>query len=395
MTPKLEKIILVFIKTAFSRKQRSTFSQKLQDHPYRMNMLHMSSFIGIPSVVRAVLEMPMIHIDDKDILGRTALMWALALGKGSVSMRLLEEGAQIQHRDRRQRSTLMYASAVRDEALLAMLLQKVPEAEFDIGFLCSCAKANNVYVFNQIISSANINLDQFDENGRAPIHEAVIGNSETVVNSLIEHGTNISLPDREGHLPLILAAKGQSSDMISILIRAGASPDFPGPNGQSPLHIAAANVKAGLKMMQILIRANANTLSEDRNGLVPLQTFLRDCRDRNWSEKEALGRVKLLSEDPKTISHQSSDGANALHDAAQGPNFAVLKYLVSRASPSTINTQRIGGQTPILMLYMHTESSHSIFWSSSPILTCWQSDMTRRRFSIVRPGLIRLPLPKN
>lgn len=347
MNPKLEKRILVFIKTAFSRKRRSTFSQKFQDHPFRMNMLHMSSFIGLPSVVKEVLEMPMIHVDDKDILGRTALMWALGLGKESFAMRLLEEGAQVQDRDRRQRSTLMYASAVRDEGLLANLLQRVPEIEIDAGFLSSCAIANNAYVMNQMISSVKINLDQFDENGRAPIHEAVINNSEAAVLSLIEHQAQVSLLDRDGHTPLMFAVEGQNSNMVSILIRAGASPDPRNAKGESPLHIAAKNAKAGLKMIQILLRANANTLSEDRDGLVPLQSLLRVCGDYNWSEKETLARVKLLSENPKTISHLSREEANALHEAAQCRNLSVLKYLVSRTSPSTVNTQRVSGQTPI------------------------------------------------
>lgn len=347
LNPKLEKRILVFITTAFSRKRRSTFSQKFQDHPFRMNMLHMSSFIGLPSVVQEVLEMPMIHVDDKDILGRTALMWALGLGKESFAMKLLEEGAQVQDRDRRQRSTLMYASAVRDEALLAKLLQNFPKIEIDAGFLSSCAMANNAYIMNQMIPSVNIDLDQFDENGRAPIHQAVISNSEAAVHSLIEHQARISLLDRDGHSPLMFAVEGQNSNLVSILIQADASPHPRSPNGESPLHIAARNAKAGLKMIQILLRANANILAEDRDGLVPLQSLLRVCRDQNWSEKETLARVKFLSEDPKTISHRSGDGANALHDAALYPNILVLKYLVSRASSSTVNTQRVSGQTPI------------------------------------------------
>lgn len=347
INPQIEKRILVFIKTAFSRKRRSTFSQKFQDHPFRMNMLHMSSFIGLPSVIKEVLEMPMIHVDDKDILGRTALMWALGLGKETFAMKLLEEGAQVQDRDRRQRSTLMYASAVKDEVLLSKLLQRVPKIEIDAGFLSSCAMANNAYVMDQMLPSANIDLDQFDENGRAPIHEAVISNSEAAVHSLIEHRAKISLLDRDGYTPLMHAAEGQNSNLVSILIRAGASPDPRNPDGETPLHMAAQNAKAGLGMIQILLRANANILSEDEDGLVPLQSLLRVCRDQNWSEKETLARVKLLSEDPKTISHQSREGANALHDAAQFSNLLVLKYLVSRASSSTVNTQRVSGQTPI------------------------------------------------
>ena len=262
-------------------------------------------------------------------------------------MRLLEEGARVQDCDRRQRSTLMYASAVRDEVLLAKLLQRVSKIEVDVGFLSSCAMANNAYVMDQIIPSVTIALDQFDENGRAPIHEAVISNSEAAVHSLIKHRAKISLLDRDGYTPLMYAVEGQNSNMVSILIRAGASPDPRNPKGESPLHIAAKNAKAGLKVIQTLLKANANILSEDGDGLVPLQSLLGICRDQNWSEKETLARVKLLSEDPKTISHRSRKGANALHNAAQCPNLLVLKYLVSRASSSTVNTQRVSGQTPI------------------------------------------------
>ena len=312
-----------------------------------MNMLHMSSFIGLPSVVKEVLEMPMIHVDDKDILGRTALMWALGMGNESCAMRLLEEGAQVQVCDRRQRSTLMYTSAVRDEALLAKLLQKVPKIEIDADLLSSCARTNNVYLINQIIPSINTNLNQFNENRRAPIHKAVISNSKAAVRSLIKHRAQISLPNRYGHSPLMFAVEGRNSDMVSILIRAGANPDPRSSQGESPLHIAAKNEKVGLKMIHILLKANANMLSEDKNGLVPLQSHLRRCRWKKWSEKETLARVKLLSDDVKTVSHQSRDGANALHDAAKCHNISVLKYLLNRALPSIVNTQEFSGETPI------------------------------------------------
>ena len=60
-----------------------------------MNMLHMASSIGLPSTAEALLRMPMIHVDDRDILGRTALMWALGLGKENFAEKLLDEGAQV------------------------------------------------------------------------------------------------------------------------------------------------------------------------------------------------------------------------------------------------------------------------------------------------------------
>lgn len=74
MTPEIEKTVLKFIKTTISRRRRSTFFNKLQDHPYGMNMLHMVSFIGISSALEKVLGMLMMHIDNRDALGRTTLI---------------------------------------------------------------------------------------------------------------------------------------------------------------------------------------------------------------------------------------------------------------------------------------------------------------------------------
>lgn len=209
ITCDLEKTVLNFINAAISRRRRCTFSGDLQHHPFRMNELHMASFIGIPSIVDEVLRIPGIYIDDRDILGRTALMWALGLGNETVAEKILEEGAQIQAYDRRQRSTLTYASAVKSEALLTRLLRKVSEKDIDASLLSSCAKANNVCLIDGVLSRVKINLDRIDENGRAPIHEAVASGSQAAVHSLIGHGAQVLVLDHDGRTPLIYAAQSR------------------------------------------------------------------------------------------------------------------------------------------------------------------------------------------
>ena len=352
VTPDIEKAVLKFVKAAIPRKRRSTFTSKSQDHPYCMNMLHMASFIGIPSTAEIVLRMPMIHVDDRDVLGRTALMWALGLAKETFAEKLLDEGAQVQAYDRRQRSTLMYASTTRNEALLTNLLQKIPDSDISTSLLLSCAKANNVFLLSRALSRANININHIDENGRTPIHEAVISGSEAVVYLLIQKSVQISVPDSGGRTPLMYAAGGQNGGIVKALIRAGAKPDTPSQNGESPLHIAARNAEGGPRILRLLLRPGSNILVEDQNGLVPLQTLLRICQDQSRSEKDIFACVKLLSENPNTVSHQSHDGANALHDAVKCPYISVLKYLIGRAPPHAINNQKKGGETPIFEAVM-------------------------------------------
>lgn len=353
VTPEIEKTVLKFIKTAISRRRRSTFSSKLQDHaygkdhPYGMKMLHMVSFIGISSALEGVLGMPMMHIDDRDALGRTALMWALGLGKGPVAKKLLDEGAQVQAYDRRHRSTLMYASVIKDETLLTKVLQKSPDSDISANFLSSCAKADNVFLLNEALSRANVDINQIDENGRTPIHEAVISASEAVVQSLTQNPINLSIPDSGGRTPLMHAAEGQNSAIVKALIRAGAKADFLSQNGESPLHIAAKNLEGGPRILRLLLRPGTNILVEDKNGLVPLQTLLRIYPDTWRPEKNLLACVKLLSENPDSVSHKSHDGANVLHDAVRCPYISVLRHLISRAPLNAINAQTINGRTPI------------------------------------------------
>ena len=343
----IEQVVFKFAQTAISRRRKSTISGKYQDHPYSMNMLHMASFIGMPSIIDKVLDMPMIHTDDKDVLGRTALMWALGLSREAVADRLLDAGTQLDVCDHRHRSTLMYATAIKNEAILSKLFEKAPKKDINASLLASCAKANNVFLLDKALSDVTVEISDIDENGRAPIHEAVINGSEAAVESLVRHRAKISAPDSNGRTPLLYASERQSIEIVEILIKAGANPDSPSHKSESPLHIAAKNVKAGLKMLKILLKANPNIFAEDEKGLVPIQSFLRSCKNQYRLEKEALAGVKLLSADPDILAHQSHDGANAIHEAVQYPHVSILKNLVSRASTSAINARKQGGETPI------------------------------------------------
>ena len=343
----IEKLVFKFTQIAISRRRKSTISGKSQDHPYSMNMLHMASFMGIPSIVDKVLEMPMIHIDDKDILGRTALMWALGLRREAIVDRLLDAEEQLENYDRRQRSTLTYATTLRNEALLAKLFQKTPKKDINASLLVSCAKANNSFLLDKVLSHTTVDINNIDENGRVPIHEAVINGSEAAVESLVRHRADISAPDFNGRTPLMHASERQNVEIVDILIKAGANPDSPSQNSESPLHIAAKNAKGGLKILKILLKADPNIFAEDEKGLLPIQSFLRSCRDQCRSEKEALAGVKLLSANADVLVHQSHDGANALHEAVLYPHVSILRYLVGQASATAINAQRKGGETPI------------------------------------------------
>ena len=351
LNPELDEVVLTLVKAANVRRRRSTFSSKLKDHQYSMDMLYIATFIGITSVVENMLDIPTTQIDGRDILGRTALMWALALGKESVAKTLLVRGAEVSAYDRRQSSTLTYTSTVKNEKLLMSLLQKCPKDMINARFFSSCAKASNVYLMNGAWFQRDFNLSDVNENGRAPLHEAVINGSEAAVNALIDHGAQVLIVGRNGYTPLAYAAKGQASSIAKALIQAGADPNSLNKRQETPLHLAVQySIYNCLKVIQILVKAGANVCAEDEDGLVPLQVLIRayhTSQGLHWTEKQILTCVKFVSADPISISHQDHDGANVLHDAVKCSYILILQYLISRAPPGTMNARKIHGQTPI------------------------------------------------
>ena len=264
----------------------------------------------------------------------------------------------------------MYAATIRNGTLLTNLIHKSSDSDISASLLFSCAQTNNVYLLSEALSRASINIDHIAGNGRTLLHEAVISGSEAVIYFLIQKSIRISAPDSSGRTPLMYAVQGQNGSIVKSLVRAGAKSDTQSQDGECPLHIAAKNAEGGPRILRLSLRPGTKTLITDRNGLVPLQTLLRVCQEQNRSEKDAFACVKLLSENPLTISHQSHDGANALHDAVKCPYLSILKYLISRAPPHAVNAQRRRGQTPIFEAEMAGNIPAFSLLFTCPVSTC-------------------------
>ena len=63
-----------------------------------------------------------------------------------------------------------------------------------------------------------------DENGWTPLHEAVRGNSEAIIELLVEKGANVNEPTNYGQTPLYLATqyKGEGHPVVELLKSLGA-----------------------------------------------------------------------------------------------------------------------------------------------------------------------------
>jgi ankyrin repeat protein len=101
-----------------------------------------------------------------------------------------------------------------------------------------------------LLVGAGIPVDQPDDDGFAPIHEAAgaDGGNATAVRALLRHGAQPDLPGRRGFTPLMIASHGGEIECIQVLLQAGADPLRQDQDGQSSLDRARAHYRSWLSM---------------------------------------------------------------------------------------------------------------------------------------------------
>ena len=134
------------------------------------------------------------------------------------------------------------------------------------------SKPNLNLVSDLIVLGANLEWEDEDNEGFAPLHLAVkLGGVETV-RMLIGAGANVNA-HKWGWTPLHWAARRGEVDIARILIDAGANLDLQDDNGNTPLHLAV--LKGQVEIVRMLIGANANLNVQDNDGWTPLHLAAR------------------------------------------------------------------------------------------------------------------------
>jgi ankyrin repeat protein len=137
-------------------------------------------------------------------------------------------------------------------------------------------------------------LDQPDDQGRKPLHEAAFFGHAEMVKFLLIHGAQINTPIHPfGHTALYLAVQNSHYDTVKLLIACGARLNCADSlNGEGLLHLAAA--KDDIKMAGILIAAGADIFRETKKGLTA-----RDLAARNGHKQLESILLKVMEHHAK------------------------------------------------------------------------------------------------
>ncbi|XP_042857273.1 uncharacterized protein LOC122243691 isoform X2 [Penaeus japonicus] len=215
-------------------------------------------------------------------------------------------------------------------------------------------------------------LDSLDRNGRTALHVAVINKNARMVELLLQSGANKETPDRTYHYtPLFEAVIKQSESCLNLLLEAGASVNAQDVRGNSVLHTA---VRQGSPMVGLLVDRGASVVCPDsRYGRTPihiaaelgateiLETFLQKCpRGANIKDRKGMTPLHFAAERGHReccrvlLRHGASTSAKnrlnetALHIAVR--NCYLLTCQVLLSYEHDIDNKDNNGFTPLIRI---------------------------------------------
>ncbi|PNH05411.1 Ankyrin repeat and protein kinase domain-containing protein 1, partial [Tetrabaena socialis] len=182
------------------------------------------------------------------------------------------------------------------------------------------------------------------QEGRAPLHKAVVGGYKEAVEVMVSVGADLDVKDKAGATPLHIASQSSSVEMAEMLLRAGADADAKDKKLATPLHVASLHGRSVIA--EALLQAGADVGAKDKAGAdVGAKTKVGRAR---WSSskardvnKDMLGLrawgVELSPPNPASMPCAfcgSQEGWSPLHVASwKGQSEVVTVLLKAGADP--------------------------------------------------------------
>ncbi|HEX6120635.1 MAG TPA: ankyrin repeat domain-containing protein [Dongiaceae bacterium] len=112
-------------------------------------------------------------------------------------------------------------------------------------------------------------VDALDREGRTSLFYAVADGDTAIVAELIRHGANINAQDKQLETPLHFAAREYRLEATELLLKNGASIDPQDVHGNSPLWRAVFDSKGRGGVIKLLLSAGASKGLRNKRGVSP------------------------------------------------------------------------------------------------------------------------------
>lgn len=183
-------------------------------------------------------------------------------------------------------------------------------------------------------------INAIDQNGNTALHSACLGGQLQAAEWLLKKGAKIQTKNKAGNTALVLAICKANESMVNLLLRYRANPNAvtsigKGKNGEDTALHKAALLRKDSKIVDLLLRADADVDPRNHFGATPLHEAART------GHEHATGR--LLDEGAEVDARTRNKWTPLHHAAFQGHPGTVELLLKFGASTSS---RTIDGKTP-------------------------------------------------
>ena len=335
-----------------------------------------------PEAIQEFLDLR-VDVNTKDKDENTPLLLCVKRGDIASAKLLIENGADVDARNKDGLAALYYARRPNQKELEGVLVRagakEHPAWIFLDGrtiFEAARDPKTNPNQFSRYIDAirkAGADIDAKDAGGRTPLYwTALTSENPELLTLLIEAGADVNAKNNNGYTPLHRAAmSNRNPEVFTLLIKAGADVNAKTKTGVTPLYWAASFNKNS-EVITTLIKAGADLNAKDKDGSTPLHragmsssnpevltTLIKAGADLNAQDARGmtpLHYAAMVNKNPEVLTLLIKAGADVngkgeyrrtpLHWAAsRNKNPEVLTILIKAGAD--VNAKDENGSTPL------------------------------------------------
>ena len=228
-------------------------------------------------------------------------------------------------------SILNHTMIYGDEIVLDIFIKHAPHVNFRVDrspLQWACVMGDNIKL-EQLVRTANTNLNVEDGRGCKPMHYAAFYGRLHVIELLVSKKAEIDPEDKNGETPLCLAVRNQHIKIVQKLLQAGAKHDTINNRKESLLHIAVST--RSLEVARVLVDHGADLGCKNDDGLTPLLLA---------ASKGDASLCRCLLDSRSRIDEEDAAGLTSLHHAARAGDIATITLFLERGANVDQTTQK-------------------------------------------------------
>jgi ankyrin repeat protein len=194
------------------------------------------------------------------------------------------------------------------------MLIDIPQSPTSNGTPSLASNQNHTY----LPGSQENGLNTKDEDGRTPLHHAVLNRSLRQVEEYLSRGAAVNIRDNEGNQPLHIATTKAFEDIVCALLKKGADVNGKGKGGRTPLHMTRS-----IKVVKLILKSYPVVSCHDDEGDTPLHLALSSSIPYGPTKSIIIKELIAAGADVNT---PNNEGLTSFHSLLEHKNSHGSQY---------------------------------------------------------------------